>query len=130
MNYDLAKRLKEAGFPQDLSDGYPGIKSGREGYDDKGRLHVFDDGFWRGGNATTTIPTLSELIEACPRSLHSPFWHINCDFQLWSVNGKWLAVYHWIDGTCHEVCDDLKETDTPEEAVAELWLKLHEKETK
>lgn len=120
MNYDLARRLKNAGF--------------------KGILFVChnDDEthpFCRADRPDCKIralgePTLSELIEACPRTLKSDWYDGNCDFQIWSINGKWLAVYHWIDGTCHEVCEDLKETDTPEEAVANLYLALHEKETK
>ena len=47
MNYELAKKLKDAGFPQDVDN--------------------FDGYFWSGKNKNDLIiiPSLSKLIEAC-----------------------------------------------------------------
>lgn len=50
ITYELAKKLKDAGFPQDLT----GEWVGRHDADDKGENKVL-------------IPTLSELIEECDK---------------------------------------------------------------
>jgi hypothetical protein len=51
MNYELALQLKNAGFPQELNDGY-----------------YLDDSCGL-GNEQVYLPTLSELIEACGERL-------------------------------------------------------------
>jgi hypothetical protein len=97
MNYELAKELKDAGFPQ----GY-GQYVGKD---------------WKGGgNAQAAqqmglsegayVPTLSELIEACGNDF----------LALSRLNGQWTASAHnpRFDG----------DGSTPEEAAARLWLAI------
>jgi hypothetical protein len=91
MDNSLAKELKDAGFPQNgkSCDTHSDI------------------------NDSTLVkrfvhPTLSELIEACPKQMGT------ATFVLGSANQgqAWVA--------------ELNETgETPDEAVARLWLALH-----
>lgn len=104
MNYELAKRLKDAGFPQAA--------------DDEGTLHkgqyLFPDHFSLSSSrktfnvAVAYAPTLSELIEACGDQLTT----------LGKVGGLWCAYSEpalaWSG-------------QTAKEAVANLWLALNEK---
>jgi hypothetical protein len=106
ITYELAKELKDAGFPHKhrycngAECGYMGI--------------CLDDGL----NTDVCIPTLSELIEACGdefRSLHKlneDKWRATC------THGSHFEVY---------VLDHVGIGDTPEEAVAKLWLELNKK---
>lgn len=102
MDYNLALKLKNAGFPQEGKDGdwY---------YNVNGKLdfeiaYNFDK--WK-----IKCPTLSELIEACG----------DIFFKLVEVKKPPYPVWGATGG-------NYKMTDkTPEEAVANLWLKLHEK---
>ena len=96
MNYELAKQLKDAGFPQ------RSIENCNDPYECC--IHVGDEDI-------ATCPTLSELIEACGKGfseLHrfSDFW------KAWGYKNGLLEI---IEG------------QTPEEAVAKLWLELNEK---
>jgi len=50
-------------------------------------------------------PTLSELIEAC-----------DCPIRLWGHTDSWGV---------DTLCDNKADGKTPEEAVANLWLKLN-----
>jgi hypothetical protein len=92
MSYELAKELKDAGFPklQGYADGYV----------------MMNDALW---------PTLSELIEACKLDR----------FVLQVSHGKWIAG-EW-PGNDLEPGGCRGKGSTPEEAVAKLWLTLHEK---
>lgn len=100
MNYELAKKLKEAGFPQ------KGIY--------EGTTYNLSDIKKVGVNiGDVYIPTLSELIEAC-----------GDDFEvIWKGWGstKWLAAPR----TSYGDPEDYSEGCTPEEAVANLWLELN-----
>jgi len=96
MNYELAKKLKDAGFPQSGDGNYL-----------IGNIETDE-----GGIITTNsvyIPTLEELIEACGDrfiSLHK--------------------YYHqWVCNEGMEVHQFDSQGSTPEEAVAKLWLELH-----
>ena len=101
MDDSLAKELKDAGFPQDGKNcrTYTNI------------------------NDSTLVeriapPTLSELIDACPKQLGT------ATFVLGSANQgqAWVACY--FDFRVNR-CAELNETGhTPEEAVARLWLAL------
>jgi hypothetical protein len=71
MNYDLAKELKEAGFPQGGNGGWTGSK---------------EKIVWRSGHLVY-VPTLTELIDACG---HQLFFLCDKDDS--------LAVHH-INGT-------------------------------
>ena len=127
MNYELAKKLKDAGFPQKRPITYRENQEWYEGGDDweksftpDGRkedrkklglseyaIHVFDEeekerlGVYR--------PPLSELIEACGENF----------FELQRLlNGEFVALHNpsakGFDGK------------TPEESVAKLWLALYQ----
>ena len=90
MNYELAKKLKDAGFPVHPECGtcrYDGIAQFK--------------------------PTLSELIEACGDGFANLGMALYADW-------KWRAVGKGIFGASVT-------GDTPEEAVAELWLRLNNK---
>ena len=99
MNYELAKKLKDAGFPLYSPD-------------------LFSAGVWEIDTKAFHVPTLSELIEACGENFASLG---NCRKE-----GKrfWLAEY-WNNPGMQ--APGLRiEGNTPEEAVANLWLQLHD----
>lgn len=103
-DYELAKELKDAGFPKS------------NGWIDNGHGFFVDD-----GELVYLVPTLSELIEACNPAQFDDFGLSTGYTDQWEV---W-ASYH--GEAIPEV--DLKMTgDTPEEAVAKLWLIENEKE--
>ena len=95
MEYGLAKKLKDAGFPQELD---------KPVWDEVDGLVTSD--------THSLIPTLSELIEACGDEFNSltkraNFWICNdCECNMGS------------DG-------EITRGATPEEAVANLWLELN-----
>lgn len=114
MNYNLAKQLKDAGFPQEnvnMKNYHPthGIAFGIPHPDTLIDLEV------------VAMPNLSELIEACGGKL----------FRL--SNGGWDGEYkisRWRDWTArNEALEGQTVLDypTPEEAVANLWLALNKK---
>ena len=94
--YELAKKLKEAGFPQ------PGTPSSA----------IVD------GISPPYIPTLSELIEACGE-----------EFRMLATRNDYAPSVGWCAYGARKVRkwhSFSEEGSTPEEAVANLWLKLHE----
>lgn len=101
MNYDLAKELKEAGFPQQLHDERTLLPTG------DGETGTFADGCY--------APTLSELIEVCGNNLDELRNH--GDDPLIAKSAKWEAH---TDGYCMV-------GPTPEIAVSHLWLALQKK---
>ena len=110
ITYELAKKLKDAGFP--LRKGTPGI-------------------YWRGGfgynfedETIYLFPLLSELIEACGENFYGLF-------TLWEkgyIKKSWAAVQRQ-QRTALGI--EEKEVNafgsTPEEAVALLWIAIHKK---
>ena len=101
MDDSLAKELKDAGFPQDgkSCDTHTDINDST----------LFE---------RIAPPTLSELIDACPKQQGT------ATFVLGSANQgqAWVACY--FDFRANR-CAELNETgQTPEEAVARLWLAL------
>lgn len=120
MNYELCKKLKEAGFPQRL--------------DGKG---IFIDS--EGNNSMMLssqkvyVPTLSELIEACGEkfgclTLEKSFIISERGKTWWKAGGgffDWDSNMNICDesGTWEIECDG----STPEEATANLWLELNKK---
>ena len=97
MNYELAKELKDAGFP--LPE-YPETIIGTRGSEPLKLKGIIQE------------PTLSELIEACGEAFGSITKMFKPDdglFRAVSYSGKII-----------------KTGRTPEEAVARLWLKLNE----
>ena len=141
MKYELAKELKDTGFPQDWSKA-------ELFFDEKGELYSVGDvdGFtpWKdnpdgsgyhtpsdGGcgccsgsigssvNDFTYCPTLSELIEACPTKEC-------CVFTIEQNTSRkdivWHAGYMNPDGGYWS--GEYEEGKTPLEAVARLWIAL------
>ena len=103
MKYELAKQLKEAGFPQKSQFWWH-----------KGKIK------WQGGTSKTfekmvatgyvAAPTLSELIEACGEDLNQiDFLHDQNKMVAYSADS----------------IDFDRQGSTPEEAIAKLWLALH-----
>jgi hypothetical protein len=99
MNYELCKKLKDAGFPQ--------IKEPE-----------FGQGCWYSENEhldePVFVPSLSELIKACGDRFEA----------LIKQAGGWVAISN-IEG--YMMKQKFKAVDTPEEAVANLWLELKKK---
>ena len=119
MNYELAVKLKNAGFPlhpasvEDAKDSKRKKQIFCYGKDDIGR-----DGVW-------LFPTLSELIEACEASpkgesdgRQSFFLRADYVEKDGVLERVWGAGYK---DTLHVVAL----SENPEEAVANLWLALN-----
>jgi hypothetical protein len=104
MNYELAKRLKEAGFPQEQRDG----TFLRRPWDSTAK-----------GSDDPYSPTLEELIESCPKNVGK------ATFVLGSANQgqEWVACY--FDFATNRGSEFNESGSTPVEAVARLWLALH-----
>ena len=122
IDYELAKQLKEAGFPQELLNGN---KFYYLGYGDLSKLDIFCE--HRGGEVFShiKIPTLLELIEACGEKLS----YIEGSFRLSRCNDcKKEGKPHWtaIGWNLKKENLEIKCGNSPEEAVAKLWLKLNE----
>lgn len=109
MNYELAKELKQNGFDQDPVNF-------------QGRYEIDEE---IGG--VVYFPTLSELIDACPRSKYCKAWDYDCNFCLLSSPNGWIAFYEWMDGVGHDELDNDTEYSTKEEAVTRLWLAINKK---
>ncbi len=115
MDYELAKELKDEGFPQ---------KSGNHLSDAKNcKAHGCMKGLPLSCH-TAYLPTLSELIEACGEefdSLDAPVWDLE-------KNPTWEASAMY-DPHSLELPEIFYEErgKTPEEAVARLWLALNKK---
>lgn len=99
MNYELALKLKKAGFPQE------GKGETRAPLEDP----IFNEVY---------IPTLSELIEACGNKFQA-LHKFQTTFQACGGN------YKGIDFEC--AWEYETEGKTPEEAVAHLYLALNNK---
>ncbi len=100
MNYELAKKLKEAGFKQS-GKGKVWYTSSED------REQYFFDGEFE--IRPVYIPTLSELIEACGEE----------DLIL-----KCIVKENW---TAEKLTGEYGIGNTAEEAVANLWLELNKK---
>lgn len=101
INYKLAKELKDAGFLQEMKEG------DKYYYSDASGVGVadIDDAVYASKGSAVKISSLSELIEACGERFG----------QLKRYTNAWQVMD----------CYDLVLTgDSPEEAVAKLWLKL------
>lgn len=104
MNYELAKELKDAGFPQGHSGMYPPDQKEHD-------LH-----------ALAYVPTLEELIEACGDKIlvlkHTPS---NYHGDPESTPMNWFA---WGGEDRGNYFSFQHSGYTPTEAVAHLWLAL------
>ena len=132
MNYELAKRLKDAGFPQeprvdiggidgDFRGGFyfickrdlnepSGIAVGEVAPNFLDQRQYAD--YLNFDGELVKIPQLSELIEACGERFKGLTRHSKDEVIQWgATNGE----------------DCLRFGPTPEEAVARLWLALNKK---
>ncbi len=106
ISYELAKQLKDAGFSQENFKGLtPEL------------MQIEVDG----GDGHVYFPTLSELIEACGANFVAVGREIDRNVH---------TLFQW--GACGELdFEDFTHkrhiawADTPEEAVAKLWLELN-----
>lgn len=124
MKYELAKELKEAGFPVNRDKLWVKYYNG----DWEVMLQVVHQEFgpFSGADEETPTPTLSELIEACPdiKEYHSE----KCDFTLRFIGKEWVAGYTENMGYDGDYLHEGGSGSTPEEAVARLWLALNTNE--
>lgn len=115
ITYELAKQLKDGGFPQELNHRY------------------CEHGFAVGVDTckeSAYYPTLSELIEACGDDI---------EMLVLEKSDEYLKKRHWrayptesayeekMKGDCVVDCCGYVSGSTPEEAVANLWLELNKK---
>jgi hypothetical protein len=104
MDYELAKQLKGAGFPQFGNSSFAFIKT------ENGWMMSGNCEFWQHVEHVYT-PTLEELIEACGK----PIW----------IEGSTIPEFLWMAGRGKGMNTPLGKGSTPTEAVAHLWLALH-----
>jgi hypothetical protein len=105
MNYELCKKLKDAGFPQNSKT----ISFGED---------IIPIENPNSEEMKVSIPTLSELIEACGNrfsSLTLLAENPTTKQKLWQSRGEKI---------------DLSWNYSPEEAVANLWLALQDNKVK
>ena len=91
LSYDICKKLKEIGFPQELK-----------------------------------IPTLSELIEACGDDFDSLERVEFMDLETKEKHNEWFVKPVEVLRDKFPGAIKYMIGQTPEEAVANLWIKLHE----
>lgn len=100
MNYELAKELKEAGFPQDGDN--------RDAVGEPVHAGNFGTGF-------AYVPTLEELIDACGYNFHSVAQQESCGILGWRARSRAKRPIVSVAAfSCLE-------------AVARLWLALNKK---
>lgn len=114
MNYELAKKLKDAGFPQNTEKDF--------GYSKKEGKYILNYSPSEDYKEFVSAPTLSELIEACGEE----FGELRQSQLQYAENKRWKATSQYpINLDLFHVLEAVG--STPEEAVANLWLKLNEK---
>jgi hypothetical protein len=132
MTYELAKKLKEAGFIQETELGCR--------YIDRDNDYAFvggwdSDNSWFPSEQELYCPTLSELIEACGDIVL--YKHPKINTWKKGMNNRWIAGLPYTDSTKNCLCATDLYVDfsirngcigtTSEEAVANLWLVLNKK---
>jgi len=149
MNYELAKKLKDAGFDQQeqlveselggtnftpISGGYHLTYDGVNPEIDKPRYTKYFSLEYlnseEGKNLTVYIPTLSELIEACGDGFQ--FLSVDNFVGKNILTGSRGEIIGWKAGNKALTLIDEEEGIvtkglTPEESVAKLWLALNKK---
>jgi hypothetical protein len=118
LSYELAKELKDAGFPQNLD--------GNKQMNGQSLRWHFSDAPHPACDDCVYSPTLSELIEACGDRFFGLRVHTKYG-GWWKSDTKGFAARAFEPDNR----DELKETGwgtTRDEAVARLWLALNNKE--
>lgn len=110
MTYELAKQLKDAGFPQhNIGEHYSTLEGDIQHYEYAGL-----------SNADVAIPTLSELIAALGNDLimwHSPQgWHVS----------RQLSIDKWPDFPPSEIIEAEVTENELDIALARLFIRLNE----
>jgi hypothetical protein len=119
MDYELAKQLQSAGFPQD-GEHYFCRNRGEEW--SVWNMCEISEFSYLSTEKSYFAPTLSELIEALGDKfdrLDAPVWELpkNHPDRIWTAAGS-------------EAYTPFSDGKTPEEAVAKLWLAIHSQELK
>ena len=115
LSYETAVKLREAGFPQRYHYDHRGICD----FPADTKLDPRHPEKW---GERVSIPTLSELIEACGEKFHALEQKIFKGIEV--DGGKWIAYSnHPNDLGVH--AHIFKQGDSPEEAVANLYLAIH-----
>jgi len=130
MTYELARKLKDAGFPQTQDCGC------RVCHD--GEIGTLNHHRYIPPEIDVRFPTLSELIDACGRNLVSlhqiptiipkgnEFDDLLCPYNKnFLKDNRWFWSAKWHTGNAENIIVNVVDGDTPEEAVANLWLKLN-----
>ena len=113
MTYQLAKKLKDAGFPQGNT-----VITNNEKCDNPDCLRGHEAMYCHSAYA----PALSELIEACRDGFRELVRDTSTSEIIWECN-----VYADVDEKIEP--NSWTEGNTPEEAVANLWLELNKKQS-
>lgn len=128
MNYELAKQLKDAGFPQIIPAGgqyYKFISHPRMGVPPQQALNTtFITDMERIVDDYVKCPTLSELIEACGEAFASLEYSSGVNSNRNKGSLTWEAKAY---KKGFIIARDGDPSNTPEEAVAKIWLDLHKK---
>lgn len=138
ISYELAKELKEAGFPQKFESHH--IRCGTCNCSPCGK-------HWKSEpdpDHYYSIPTLSELIDACrvpyiakpevkvmAPSTNTSSVAVECEVPfdtLMCLDNEWHAGRSFVEG--FDYGSTHGSGSTPSEAVARLWLALNHKNTK
>lgn len=113
MEYNVALRLKEAGFPQKNQDW---CEEGCAHDDERCLINLIES------DKPAYRPTLEELIEACPKEYNGQVF----DLCYLPDGQEWVA---WYEAPNQKILPSVEGLgSTPSEAVASLWLALHGKE--
>lgn len=119
ISYELAKQLKDAGFPQDLYVGdrhYSFISHPRMGIPSQWSVNIRTAEIYLPvKDDECKIPTLSELIEACGDRFYS---------LVYATDNDWRC---FVESRDQEDYISSSQGSSPEEAVANLWLALNKK---
>jgi len=117
MNYELAKKLKDAGFPQEKCY-FTFVKISNGEWDLWNSTDISEFETPRTEISDVHCPTLSELIEVCGEGFET----LSKDEDGWYANNYYTREQA-------EKQDDsilkLFHGSTPEEAVAKLWLEIN-----
>lgn len=116
MNREIARKLKEAGFPQEESEYY------WEKVDSKGFVKIsrHDENFWSPLSYDCAAPTLEEMIVKCPQEMENQVFSLQ-----FYTECEWLAGYGGVDDSSWNEKEGIG--STPAEAVARLWIALNKK---
>lgn len=112
ISYELALQIKNAGFPQGLTEHQYGWIEAHQDFE-------LDNGDMTKG---VSAPTLSELISACRTKDGDPIAITLYSPETWGI---WKAVA--LRSVIHDRVPYSRTGEDAEEAVSKLWIALNEK---